>query len=507
MPVFSRRLRLGTRGSPLALAQSRLVREALAGIEPGLDVDLVRIETRGDRDRMTPLDQVADPGFFSAELDRALLDGDIDFTVHSLKDLDGQAVPGIVRAAIPRRADPRDVVVFRDDVIARLRAGEPLVIGSSSARRRTHVGEFLREALPRFGTPPRLSFEPLRGGVDERVARIAGKRAARGALDGVVLALAGIERLWMDPDGRRILEPLLAGALWMVLPLTECPAAPGQGALAIECRRDDGMVCELLGRLHDPETAAQVADERTAADALPATDTSLLSATAVRHALLGRLTFVRAGAPASRRVEWASPERPSRAVAWEGGTLPVQVTPLLRAAQIGIAGAGAVFAAHWRAVPAGWPRDGKPRLWVSGTTSWKRLAARGIWVEGCAEHLGFAHIAPTLGAAVLRLPPLDAWTVLTRRGAETSWRDTGVGTVLATYRTERADEVPAPADAIAASTDFFWGSIEQFRAAERWLPHGARHACGAGKTASALKHAGVAALVFPSRREWRQWLP
>src|SRR5690606_7774286 len=157
----------------------------------------------------------------------------------------------IALAALPAREDPRDVIVFRGDVIDRLRAGRPLRLGSSSTRRQANVADFLADALPATGAPPVLEFRPLRGAVDQRLARIGLAADDPAALDGVILALAGLSRLWNDHDGRKALEPLLAGVRFMVLPLSRCPAAAGQGILAIECRADDAATRALLRSLDD----------------------------------------------------------------------------------------------------------------------------------------------------------------------------------------------------------------------------------------------------------------
>ena len=112
------RLRLGTRGSLLAMAQSRLVASALQRLHPDRPVDVMTVSTRGDRNLGVPLQDVRDPDFFSAELDEALLAGDVDFCVHSLKDLPAVRHAGIVRAALPSRENPRDVIVWRRDAPA-----------------------------------------------------------------------------------------------------------------------------------------------------------------------------------------------------------------------------------------------------------------------------------------------------------------------------------------------------------------------------------------------------
>lgn len=507
------RLRLGTRGSALAMAQSRLVVAALQRLHPGQPVDLVTVSTRGDRNLAVPLQEVRDPSFFSAELDDALLAGDVDFCVHSLKDLPATRHAGLALAALPPRENPRDVIVWRPDVPAILAAGGTLRVGSSSLRRQGNVADFLGWALPATGRPPAIGFQPVRGAVDARLARLHLPRTEPDALDGVVLALGGLARLWNDPAGRAAVAPLLDDVRWMVLPLTKCPAAAGQAVLAVECRAGDEATLDLLRGLHHPETAELVAAEQAALLGSAEADRPALGVTAVRHGELGPVCFVRGAAPAGivERLDWNRPPPPVRAtgfdgIAWQRACTRQPAGPLPQLAQL--APKSAVFAAYWHALEHhAIPADA--RLWASGVESWRRLAARGFWVEGCGDNLGFDEVRATLECPVLRLPPLREWTALTYRWAVPGWRESGVGNVVATY------DILRPADAgvlrglhqsAAKATHFYWSSAEQFHALRASLPSGAHHACGAGKTLRALRAAGADAQPFPNGREWQRWL-
>ncbi len=142
-------------------------------------------------------------------------------------------------------------------------------------------------------------------------------------------------------------------------------------------------------------------------------------------------------------------------------------------------------------------RAGTP-LWVPGISSWRALAERGVWVEGCAEGLGFAHIEPLLAEPWLQLPPRARWTVLTHAHAVREW---SAGEVIATYETRDLGSGPPP-----DATHLYWASGAQF---ERWRERvGADrvHACGPGKTYEHLRRAGIAASMFPGVEQWRRWL-
>ena len=436
---------------------------------------------------------VAGPGpeFFSAELDATLLRHDVDFCVHSAKDLGDKRPNDIIRAAIPTRENPRDVVVFRADVRNRLERGEPIRIGSSSARRRINIESFLRGALPQSGRQPRLRFRPLRGAVDVRLRRIHIDGDHADALDGVVLAIAGLARLWADADGRAAIVPLLADTLWMVLPPSQCPAAPGQGALAIECRRDDPQTRKLLATLHDDRSAALVQHEIDALARVPESRRAGVGATALDEVALnqyglGPITYVR-GAEQDGMF-WNSPPRPRDARAWDGQNLDRTTTRRSLPVQIRPHDSGAVFAAHWRAMTASVTVHEARRIWVSGVTSWRQLAKRGFWVEGCADNLGFASIVPTLMCPVLCLPPLADWTALTHSGAEAGWKMSGVGRVLATYANEPSDHSPDVAnlqESRCAARTIFSGatsasSTRQAMAPDRCGPRLRRRQNGSG---------------------------
>ncbi len=227
------RLRLGTRGSKLALTQSRYVARLLEERWPGLKVELCVIRTSGDAIRDVPLYTLGGKGLFVKEIEEALLEGKVDLAVHSLKDVPAEIPPGLSLSAFPPRADPRDVVVTREGGgLSSLPPGAR--IGSSSLRRQFQLRR-LR---------PDLEVVTLRGNVDTRLRRLE-----EGRVDGVVLARAGLERLGLDPGG----EPLS--------PREFIPAV-GQGVLALETREGDGELEELVRALDHGPTRAAVEAER-----------------------------------------------------------------------------------------------------------------------------------------------------------------------------------------------------------------------------------------------------
>ncbi len=228
-------IRLGTRGSTLALAQSSWVASALRAATDQ-DVELVRVVTPGDRSA-EPIPRLG-VGVFVSALRDALLAKEIDFAVHSYKDLPTAPANGLVVAAVPVREDPRDVLVSRDGLtLAELPPGAR--IGTGALRRVAQL-----QALGHAGGP-KFEVVPIRGNVDTRLAKVA-----TGELSAVVIALAGLARLGRAGEATEILDPSL------MLP------APAQGALALECRDDHAELLEVLSTLDHPDTRAAVDAER-----------------------------------------------------------------------------------------------------------------------------------------------------------------------------------------------------------------------------------------------------
>ena len=241
-------LRIGTRGSRLALAQAEWVRQRLEHAHPGLRAELVVIKTSGDRIRDVPLYELGGKGLFVKELESALADGTIDCAVHSLKDVPGELAPGLVIAAVPEREDARDVVVTRG-------AGG-LVALPSGARAGTSSPR--RAALLRAWRP-QLDVVNLRGNVDTRLAKLAA-----GDVDALVLAAAGLHRLGVAPPYAEPCDP------------EQFVPAIGQGALALESR--PGAVAERVAAIEHRPSRLAVDAERAFLTAVGGTCVTPLAA-------------------------------------------------------------------------------------------------------------------------------------------------------------------------------------------------------------------------------------
>lgn len=231
--MSTRPLRLGTRASRLATTQSGHVADAIR-TQLGREVELVEISTEGDTNTAAPLASLGGTGVFVSALREALLRGEVDLAVHSLKDIPTYPEEGITLVATPPREDPRDVLVARDGLtLGELPAGSR--VGTGSPRRVAQLA----------GLGLGVEIAGIRGNVDSRIRKVRD-----GEFDAVLLARAGVSRLGRLDEVTEVVDPL------QILP------APGQGALAVECRSADSDLVALLSQLDDAPTRAAVTAER-----------------------------------------------------------------------------------------------------------------------------------------------------------------------------------------------------------------------------------------------------
>ena len=227
-------IRIGTRSSKLAMAQTAWVQKKLAEKYPDARIETILIKTSGDRFVEASLKAIGGKGIFTKEIEEALLRNEIDIAVHSMKDLPTELAAGLVIAAVPSREDPRDVLVSAGaENLSKLSAGARVATGS------------LRRKAQILHHRPDLRVVPIRGNVDTRLKKLDG-----GECDALIMAAAGLKRIGR---GERIVE---------YIPNEICLGAAGQGALGLESREDES-VREELSFLHDPATFAEVSAERS----------------------------------------------------------------------------------------------------------------------------------------------------------------------------------------------------------------------------------------------------
>jgi len=230
------RIRIASRASKLALAQANIVKESLENLSGSVKIAIVKVSTKGDRDKSDFLYKARGVGFFTSEVEKAILDGRADLAVHSLKDLPVAGTPALVIAAVPKRQSPADALVASGQAtsIAELPAGA--TVGTSSPRRIAQL-RHLRDDL---------KCVPLRGNVETRVGKVT-----MGRLDAIIVANAGLIRLGLAEKASVILQP------------EEFVTAPGQGALAVHVRPEDTELIKLVSQLDDEPSRIATQAERS----------------------------------------------------------------------------------------------------------------------------------------------------------------------------------------------------------------------------------------------------
>ena len=472
----TRNITIGARSSVLARVQAFAVGDALRAAVPGTNVRYLFCQARGDlRPSETNVDVLTKQGGFTADLGEQLDEHVIDLAVHSWKDLPlTERAHTQVVATLPR-ADARDVLLLRRDFDPR-NTDRPLRILSSSARRRINLHAFLSWALP-WQVP--LEFWPVRGDIETRLRKLL-----RGDGDALVIAKAALDRL-LDaagigyPSSAECVRQALAACHLMVIPLSASPAAPGQGALAIEIRRDRADLRELLAAVNDSNTFDLVRRERQRLAALGEDDHPV--GVTIQRFDYGDVEFVRgehSGVPieqATLQRHGSSLPRPARAAdLWCGdqadanpfervlsGELPLRV-----AANTGL------LVARADALPQETQLAADTVLWSAGLATWRRLAARGLWVSGSDDSLGETAAVAVRGL----LPHTSRWLKLSHDDGF----DTPLAERVATYRLSRV----RPTLNVHNHSHFFWRSGSQFREYLREYPALARawHGCGPGNT-------------------------
>jgi hydroxymethylbilane synthase len=497
-------VKLAARRSALARLQAYLAGAALQRAQPGLTIEYQFRESLGDQRADEPLWQMPEKGVFAEDLRGDLLAGRCDLVVHSWKDLPVELHPQTIIAATLPRADQRDLLLVRADRWAQVCASGVMTVLTSSPRRAQNLKDFLPAALPT--TINQLRFVPVRGNIQTRVQKLWTNAETDGA-EGLIVAKAALDRL-LETEAdefaatRAELRAALAQCYWMVLPLRLNPTAPAQGALALETRADQADLRELLQAINCADTYAAVERERAILRGHGGGCHQAIGVSVLRRPY-GEITFVRGLDPLGNELLEASlqprqprPAKVPRHLLWPARAsehdwfvrtaLPVVQPPISQP----------LWIAKAEALPAAWQIAPTQLVWASGWQTWRKLAARGVWVHGSAESLGEqeAPQVETLHGAPVR------WLKLTH---DLSTTPSGME-MLATYHLQaRADE-PVLRPGFTEAAYYFWTSSSAFQRALMLHP-GLRegtHFCGPGTTQHALQAAGVTPHIFLDHDQW-----
>jgi hydroxymethylbilane synthase len=490
------RVTIASRHSDLARIQAYQVGDALGAAHPQIEINYSFHESLGDKNLNDPLWKMPEKGVFTQDFREGLLRGDFDLVVHSWKDLAIEDDPETEIVATLPRADQRDLLLVRKDRWPQVERTSVVSILTSSPRRAHNLDSFLRLALP--AKIADLKFENVRGNVPTRIRKLL-----EGEGDGLIVAKAAIDRLLEAPQSefaetQTFLRQALSQCRWMVLPLRENPSAPAQGALAVEISRERADIHELLEPLNAAGDFAAVVEERAILRSYGGGCHQKIGASVLRRPF-GEITFLRGvtddGKVLDRPTLTASKPRPpkiSRDEIWPLNMADVGWFSRERLAARPPDSGRALWIAKADALPDDWPVQFDQLIWASGIQTWKKLAERGVWVNGCAESLGEQE-SPRIETLVDRT--ID-WLKLTHESGYTD----GEVEALATYRLVPKGE----AGDLGGKKYFFWTSGSAFEYAvsqNPWLKD-MTHFCGPGNTQKILERHGIDTHVFLDHRQW-----
>lgn len=490
---MKRKYILGTRGSLLAVTQSTQIKEQFEALT-GDEVELMTLKTQGDLITDKPLWQLEGKDFFTKELDQALLEGKVDFVVHSYKDLGSDRPAGIELAAITKRSFAHDILLIKKETLPRLKDMHKLVVGTSSPRRVANATHTLGSLLPRNaqGEILEVATKMLRGNVNTRIQRLV-----EGNYDAIILALPGLERLASSPESAEELGQLLKDLTFMVLPQSMMPSSASQGALALECklgREDHGELHMKLAKLQDAVTVEEVKREREAFQSYGGGCHLAVGINVkkmgpyylhihrgehdgkrITHELLEGLTHphyqeseVFVGLPREKSQRgWVCDELINRIYV-------KTITDIKAHAFIAVSYA---FANLEEMHPLS--------LWSAGTRTWIKLAKQGHWVNGSSDSKGEAEILSFKDskAISMMLPPGD-WVSLTHDKTPTD-----IGEVVKSYEREIVTPSADFEERLRQVRACYWMSYPQYESYLAKYPFllTKDHYCGLGRTYQSFK--------------------
>jgi hydroxymethylbilane synthase len=493
-------LRLTGRKSALSILQIEQVQGRIRELFPGIPTEIVPVDTRGDQLGDIPLQTVEGTDFFTTEVFEMLRSGRADIAVHSLKDMSAAHFFGGHRFAVTEREDKRDMVIFNPDLLEKIQAGRTLVIGTCSPRREDMAIEFLSTHLPSIQGRVSIAVKPIRGNVETRLRKLQGTE-----YDGTILATAGLNRMLRSESSGPMIRSLLASKKCMFLPLLECVPAPCQGAIVAEALPSNPLALQVLEALNDADLMRDCIQEKRMAQAFGVGCDQRFG---VSVFTLGGKRYAYAGGRDGRGRQisyWDGlPETSKGAGKLFSSTdhmrsfYRYQYDPVAPAIQT-----EAVFVANYKAVtPEIVEQLRNKRVWVSGSKTWRELSARGIWVEGSADAMGFESLKSVFRLPVVSLNAAQI-TVLTHHEAAMRWREKG-WLSISTYALQPA--APVELRQQLQKADFaFWTSFGQYRQCMDVLSPNIIHACPGGETAAMFRESGIEPIIFPTIQSFQSW--
>lgn len=467
-------LTIVSRKSILAKLQAIEVSEAIKKKFPKIKIIFKTKDTSGDIDLTTPLHKMPEMGVFTSDIREELLSGKGDIAVHSWKDLPVELEEGTEVAATIKRRDSRDVLVFKKDSFQK----KKIEIFTSSPRRQENLSKFLKKALP-FEIDS-LSFTDIRGNILTRVQKLKDSNA-----DGLVIAKAAIDRLLspIEKDTSELdsFKKVLDEFLWMVIPSSQNPCAPGQGALAIEVKSGNTKVIELLNKINDLNVFKDVDDEREKLKKYGGGCHQKIGVSIENHPL-GKITTEKGLTPDNELIDKRSffpfqkelsrfenpiedyyPKSKKDFKLFSRSMIKEGKNEIKRMKNSGL------YISRASAIEKGTSIDLSNIVWTSGIENWFKLAKKGIWVNGTSDSLGEEQSNPDSFLKKVN------WFLVSHIDSESKDKK-----LIATYKLVPKKDI----EDLSNYSHFYWMSISSFKEALKRFPsiENAEHSCGLGKT-------------------------
>jgi hydroxymethylbilane synthase len=491
------------RGSWLSLAQITIFKEKVKTLYPNIHIATLIEQTAGDKEQTTPLHLVEGSNFFTKEIQDTIENGQADFAVHSMKDVSNELFFNTNQYAIIDRDSLHDIVCFNSSILDKIENNQPIVIGTSSPRRSAMAIEFLKKALPNTsGKLLNITAEPIRGNVDTRLKKLDNKE-----YDGIVLAIAGLNRLLVYEPSKAVVASLLANKLTMLLPLFECPPAAGQGAIVVEAKNNNADAVTILNAIKNHQLANAIVQERKYATKY---GYGCSQAFGVFHVHNFNKPFTYTAGQSQNNepfCEWdyelpkieekqsvfATTDFMSDFFGYvniENETINIAVNAVFIASHKAIHSYELVTAVKQK------------KVFAAGTKTWYHLAKKGIWVHGCADGLGYQYLLTTLTKPVYNIAATQIEIITNTNSAEL-WQANGQKAV-ATYTLKPTNNTTIIAK-LQNATTIFWSSYQQYLHYKIYLKQVITHLCPAGRTANLLQQEGLNPIVFPTIKAFNTW--
>ena len=483
-------MKLGTRDSLLAKTQSTLIKNEIEK-NTGLTFDLHSIKTQGDQITDKPLWQLDGKDFFTKELDKMLIENQVDLVVHSYKDLGSERPPQIELAAITKRNYPNDILLIKKSKLEELSSLESFIVGTSSPRRIQNINHSLKDYLPNIKESLEVSCKVLRGNVNTRIQKLRDDK-----YDAIVLAHAGLERLALKAESSKILEELLEGITFMIMPQKDFPSSASQGALALEINKSaSNDLRNAIKTVHCEKTSLEIEQERKVFNSFGG-GCHLAVGIHVKTVHDYKVCITKGihenniiSEEEIMNFDYSNLQNKSAYFVFSDNDFLISKIPIQsdKASDNLFVTSSNCF--H--------NVKNYETLWTAGSRSTKALTKMGHWINGSSEGFGDKEIEKLKNSKSLQaMINSRTWKVLSHSRASSS-----LGEVLPSYSHQINEHLKSSKlEEIKNADIIYWSSEIQYKEYIKQIPEikNKLHACGLGKTYEKLKKHNIEIIPFIS---------